>query len=120
VHEEVAPLDVHAGDADARLHEVVLRGPHVGDLPRERLHAGAVLRQPPAHETVGISGREREERHVAHPDDPHVAAVELVVHGLEHHAGAEHALPLVERARTVVHRERDAVAVARIAEAARS
>ena len=35
VHEEVAALDVHAGDPDARLHEVVLRRPHVGHLPRQ-------------------------------------------------------------------------------------
>ena len=120
VHEEVTPLDVHAGDADAGLHQVVLRRPHVGHLPRQRLHAGAVPGQPAPDEALGIGRRQREHRHVAHPHDAHVAAVELVVHVVDHHPGTEHAAPLLDGAGAVEHREGDAVAVAGIAVAAGS
>ena len=121
VHEEVAAFDVHAGDPDAGLLEVVLRGPHVGDLPRQRLHAGAVLRQPAADD----ARRGRRTPSARKGTSPiHTIPMSLPSRsswiGLDHHPGAEHAPPLVDCAVDIVDGQGDAMAVAGVTEAARS
>ena len=77
VHEEVSPGDVHRAETDAALHQQVLSGPHVGDLPGQRVDSGSVPLHELGHGTPGDALGQEDDRIATDTEQPHIGTLEI-------------------------------------------